>query len=102
MRQRPIRPTASGNASGCLSVLATARGLDIDLLIEAAPALTRLLGARRNTLEQMLARLVRESFTGGASGPTEEQYARAIRRDVAIVREHFAATLGTRAGTTAV
>ena len=68
--------------------------LDINLLIEAAPALTRLMGARRNTLEQMLARLVRESFAGGASGPTEEQYARAIRRDVAIVREHFAATLG--------
>ncbi|WP_206453806.1 sacsin N-terminal ATP-binding-like domain-containing protein [Aurantimonas marina] len=68
--------------------------LDLDLLIEAAPALTKLMGARRNTLEQMLGRLMREGFVGGATGPSEEQYARAIRRDVAIVRDHFAATRG--------
>ena len=68
--------------------------LDVDLLIEAAPALTKLMGARRITLEQMLNRLVREGFTGGAAGPTEEQYARAIRRDVAIIKDHFAATRG--------
>ena len=42
--------------------------LDIDLLIEAAPALTKLMGARRITLEQMLNRLVREGFTRRCGG----------------------------------
>lgn len=68
--------------------------LDLDLLIDAAPALTKLMGARRNTLEQMLGRLRREGFTGAAAGPSEEQYARAIRRDVSVVRDHLAATRG--------
>jgi hypothetical protein len=69
--------------------------LDLDLLIDAAPALTKLMGARRNTLEQMLGRLRREGFNGAAAGPTEEQYARAIRRDVSVVRDHLAATRGS-------
>ena len=68
--------------------------IDLELLIDAAPALTKLVGARRNTLEQMLGRLMREGFTGTTSGPTEEQYARAIRRDISVVRDHFAATRG--------
>uniref|UniRef100_UPI0040478728 sacsin N-terminal ATP-binding-like domain-containing protein n=1 Tax=Yoonia sp. TaxID=2212373 RepID=UPI0040478728 len=68
--------------------------VDLSLLISAAPALTKLVGARRNTLETMLTRLERSGFTGRDGGPTEEQYARAIQREVAIVRDHFAATKG--------
>lgn len=67
--------------------------IGIDLLCEAAPALTKLMGARRNTLETMLDRLQRAGFTG-IGAPTHEQYARAIKRDVSVVRDHFAATRG--------
>ena len=67
---------------------------DLDLLVEAAPALTKLVGARRNTLEMMLTRLMRFGFHGGDAGPTDDQYARSIHRESAIVRDHFAATRG--------
>lgn len=76
------------------TLLVTGGHVDLDLLIEAAPALTKLMGARRNTLEQMLNRLMREGYAGSSAGPSEDQYARAIKRDVAIVRDHFAATRG--------
>jgi hypothetical protein len=68
--------------------------INLDLLIEAAPALTKLVGARRNTLETMLMRLMRQGFVSAADGPTDEQYSRAIQRHVEIVRDHFAATRG--------
>lgn len=68
--------------------------IGLDLLVEAAPALTKLVGARRNTLETMLTRLMRHGFPGSEAGPTDEQYARAIQREVALVRDHFAATRG--------
>lgn len=68
--------------------------IDIDVLVEAAPAITKLVGARRNTLETMLSRLMRHGFNGGATGPTDEQYALAIQRETSIVRDHFAATRG--------
>lgn len=68
--------------------------VDINLLLEASPALTKLVGSRRNTLETMLGRLARDGFAGGALGPTEEKLAHAIRRDVGVVRDHFAATRG--------
>jgi hypothetical protein len=67
--------------------------IGFDLLCEAAPAITKLLGVRRNTLETMLERLERAGFTG-AGKPTEGQYARAIRRDESIIRDYFAATRG--------
>lgn len=68
--------------------------IGIDLLLEASPAITKLVGSRRNTLETMLARLVREGFIGAASGPTEDMLARAIRWDIDVVRDYFAATRG--------
>jgi hypothetical protein len=68
--------------------------LDIDLLLEASAPLTKLVGSRRNTLEIMLGRLQREGFRGGAATPAEDMLARAIRRDVGVIRDHFAATLG--------
>ena len=64
------------------------------LLLQASTALTKLVAARHNTLETMLNRLEREGFAGGATGPSEEMLARAIRRDVSVVRDHFAATRG--------
>jgi hypothetical protein len=76
-------------------LVARAGEIDLDLLVEAAPALTKLVGARRNTLETMLTRLMRHGFLGSEAGPTDEQYARAIQREVAIVRDHFAATRGS-------
>jgi len=66
----------------------------IDLLIEAAPAITKLVGARRNTLEQILGRLQREGYLDASSPPEEDMLARAIRRDIGVVRDHFAATRG--------
>lgn len=66
----------------------------VDLLIEAAPAITKLVGARRNTLEQMLGRLQREGYLVASVAPSEEMLARAIRRDIGVVRDHFAATRG--------
>jgi hypothetical protein len=74
-------------------VLSGAGPIDLDLLIEAAPAITKLVSARRNTLETMLTRLMRHGFQGGGR-PTDQQYARAIQREVEIVRDHFAATRG--------
>lgn len=68
--------------------------LDLPLLLEASQALTKLLGSRRNTLELLLGRLQRDGYGGGAAGPPEEMLARAIGRDVSVVREHFAATKG--------
>lgn len=68
--------------------------LDLQLLLEASQALTKLLGSRRNTLELLLGRLQRDGWVGGAHGPSEDMLARAIGRDVSVVREHFAATKG--------
>ncbi|WPB86385.1 ATP-binding protein [Sediminicoccus rosea] len=68
--------------------------IGMDLLFEASPALTKLVGSRRNTLETMLSRLAREGFTGAAAGPTELMLARAIRRDVGVVRDYLAAMRG--------
>ncbi len=68
--------------------------IDVEILVEAAPAITKPVGARRNTLETMLSRLIRHGFNGGATGPTNEQYALAIHREISIVRDHFAATRG--------
>lgn len=68
--------------------------IDLPLLLEASQALTKLLGSRRNTLELLLGRLQRDGYGGGAAGPTEDMLARAIGRDVSVVREHFAATKG--------
>ncbi|MEQ8229680.1 MAG: DUF3883 domain-containing protein [Rhodospirillales bacterium] len=75
-------------------VVARTDEIDVDFLVEAAPAITKLVGARRNTLETMLTRLIRYGFRGSEAGPTNEQYGRAIQREVAIVRDHFAATQG--------
>jgi hypothetical protein len=66
----------------------------VDLLIEAAPAITKLVGARRNTLEPMLGRLQREGYLDTSVAPSEDMLARAIRRDIGVVRDHFAATRG--------
>jgi hypothetical protein len=52
------------------------------------------LGARRNTLETLLTRLMRHGFRDSGGRPTDEQYARAIRREVEVVQDHFAATRG--------
>ncbi|MBR7975627.1 DUF3883 domain-containing protein [Burkholderia vietnamiensis] len=68
--------------------------IDLPLLLEASQALTKLLGSRRNTLELLLGRLQRDGYGGGAMGPSEDMLARAIGRDVSVVREHFAATKG--------
>ncbi len=68
--------------------------IDLPLLLEASQALTKLLGSRRNTLELLLGRLQRDGYGGGAAGPSEDMLARAIGRDVSVVREHFAATKG--------
>lgn len=87
-----IFPVANTRAP---TLLMTGHGaIGVDLLIAAAPALTKLMGARRNTLEMILGRLARDGFAGGASGPTVEQYARAIGRDLEVIRDHFAATSG--------
>lgn len=72
----------------------TAGPIDLPLLLEASQALTKLLGSRRNTLELLLGRLQRDGYGGGAAGPSEDMLARAIGRDVSVVREHFAATKG--------
>ncbi|WP_308720753.1 ATP-binding protein [Komagataeibacter xylinus] len=72
-------------------VLVANATIGLDLLCEAAPAITKLMGVRRNTLETMLERLERAGF-GGTGKPTEAQYARAIKRDESIIRDHFAAT----------
>jgi len=74
-------------------VLVADAAIGLDLLCEAAPAITKLMGVRRNTLETMLERLERAGF-GGTGKPTEAHYARAIKRDESIVRDHFAATRG--------
>ena len=66
----------------------------IELLVEAAQALSKLVGLRHNTLEMLLSRLMREGFSGTTGGPSEEQYARALRREVGVIRDHFAATRG--------
>ncbi len=68
--------------------------IDLPLLLEASQALTKLLGSRRNTLELLLGRLQRDGYGGGSAGPSEDMLARAIGRDVSVVREHFAATKG--------
>ena len=68
--------------------------IDLELLLEASQALTKLLGSRRNTLELLLGRLQRDGYDGGAIGPSEYMLARAIGRDVSVVREHFAAIKG--------
>lgn len=68
--------------------------LDVGLLLEAAPAITKLVGARRNTLEPMLGRLLREGYADASMAPSEEMLARAIRRDISVVQDHFAATRG--------
>lgn len=68
--------------------------IDLPLLLEASQALTKLLGSRRNTLELLLGRLQRDGYCGCAAGPSEDMLARAIGRDVSVVREHFAATKG--------
>lgn len=68
--------------------------IDLALLLEASQALTKLLGSRRNTLELLLGRLQRDGYGGGGAGPSEDMLARAIGRDVSVVREHFAATKG--------
>ena len=75
-------------------VLEGTEDTNVEMLVEAAPAITKLIGARRNTLETMLSRLIRHGFNGGATGPTDEQYALAIHREVSIVQDHFAATRG--------
>jgi anti-sigma regulatory factor (Ser/Thr protein kinase) len=74
-------------------VVSGSTSVDLDVLIEAAPALTKLVGARRNTLEMMLTRLMRHGFRFGGR-PTEDQYARAVLREVEVIRDHFAATHG--------
>ncbi|MCA6098158.1 sacsin N-terminal ATP-binding-like domain-containing protein [Bradyrhizobium australafricanum] len=68
--------------------------ISVDLLLEAAPAITKLVGSRRNTLEPMLGRLAREGYSDASVAPSEDMLARAIRRDVGVVRDHFAATRG--------
>lgn len=72
-------------------VLVADAAIGLDLLCEAAPSITKLMGVRRNTLEIILERLKRAGF-GGAGKPTEAHYARAIKRDESIIRDHFAAT----------
>lgn len=74
-------------------VLVADAAIGLDLLCEAAPAITKLMGVRRNTLETMLERLERAGF-GGTGKPTDAHYARAIKRDESIIREYFAATRG--------
>ncbi|RWP38749.1 DUF3883 domain-containing protein [Mesorhizobium sp.] len=68
--------------------------MSVDLLVEAAPAITKLVGSRRNTLEPMLGRLLREGYSDASVAPGEDMLARAIRRDIGVVRDHFAATRG--------
>ncbi|WOJ88344.1 ATP-binding protein [Methylocapsa polymorpha] len=68
--------------------------LDVDMLLEAAPAITKLIGARRNTLEPMLGRLRRDGYSDASLAPSEDMLARAIHRDIGVVRDHFAATRG--------
>jgi len=74
-------------------VLVAPGPIGVDLLCEAAPALTKLMGVRRPTLETMLERLERANFDGSGK-PSEDQFARAIRRDPGVVRDYFAATRG--------
>ncbi|MDO9507246.1 sacsin N-terminal ATP-binding-like domain-containing protein [Hydrogenophaga sp.] len=68
--------------------------IDLQLLLEASQAITKLLGSRRNTLELLLGRLQRDGYGGGSAGPSDDMLASAIGRDVSVVREHFAATKG--------
>lgn len=75
-------------------LLTGSQPIDIDLLLEAAPAITKLIGARRNTLEPMLGRLQRDGYLNASVAPSEEALARAIHRDISVVRDHFAATRG--------
>jgi len=74
-------------------VLVADGAISLDLLCEAAPGLTKLMGVRRPTLETILERLARAGF-GGIGKPSEDQYARAIKRDQGVVRDYFAATRG--------
>jgi hypothetical protein len=74
-------------------VLVADGSIGLELLCEAAPGLTKLLGVRRPTLETMLERLARAGFDG-VGKPREAQYARAIKRDQGVVRDYFAATRG--------
>jgi len=74
-------------------VLVAPGTIGIDLLCEAAPALTKLMGVRRPTLETMLERLERAGFDGFGK-PSEDQFARAIKRGPEVVRDYFAATRG--------
>ena len=73
-------------------IVANDKKIDVDLLVEAAPALTKLVRSRHNTLETMLTRLTRHGFCGSGSGPTNEQYARSIQREITIVQDYFSAT----------
>lgn len=72
-------------------VLVADGAIGLDLLCEAAPAITKLMGVRRNTLETMLERLERAGY-GSTGKPSDAQYARAIKRDESIIRDYFAAT----------
>lgn len=74
-------------------VLVAAGSIGLDLLCEAAPALSKLMGVRRPTLETMLERLERAGFDGFGK-PSEDHFARAIKRDPGVVRDYFAATRG--------
>lgn len=87
------RAQAVAHAKSPTLVLVADGTIALDLLCEAAPAITKLLGVRRNTLETMFERLERAGYEG-AGKPTEAQYARAIKRDESIIRDHFAATRG--------
>ena len=88
------RVHAVQNARAPTLLVKTLGPIDLSLLLEASQALTKLLGSRRNTLELLLGRLQRDGYGGGAAGPSEDMLARAIGRDVSVVREHFAATKG--------
>ena len=69
--------------------------IDFDLLVEAAPALTKLVRVRHNTLETMLTRLMRHGFRSTDTwSPTNEQFACAIRREIGVVNDYFAAKQG--------
>lgn len=88
------RAQAYSDARAPTLIVADTPSLDMDALIDASTALTKLMGARQNTLEQILSRIQRARGDTSIARPSEEELARAIGRSVEIVREHFDATRG--------
>jgi hypothetical protein len=95
----PAIVSRRSRTSGSTTLLVTGEApISIDLLLEAAPAITKLVGSRRNTAEPMSGRVPREGYSVACVAPSEDMLG-ARHRDVGVVRDHLAATRWWRGAT---